>query len=605
MARFSGDRRLVLSAILTLTIPACSQPLDTNLSVGPSGDLEVTAVTTGADLDPDGYVVAVDDSQSQPIGVNATVAYSDLAAGDHTVELSGIAGNCMVSGEKRRSVSVIADSTATTTFQVTCAGQTEAEALWGTVELTFTGPPGLSNPFRDASGAVTFTGPTSRQYTVQMFHDGDGGGGQTGTVWKARFMPGETGTWNWTSTGTHPEFEASGSFPVTDQGLDAPFEIDPSYPYWFRRKTGEHEYPVGNWLYNTSLSSSEEIALNYLATQFSDAERAETRSYHQARNLNFLGIYVHNEGDQGGTVNPYLSGPDYRRYHLGRWHNWEALMDGLGDIGISLEIWLHSDSDYDPSDQEFKWFMEYAYARLAARRGVFGFVVALEANEYWSGSKRQEFGDHLQSINVLNKPVAMHFTPGDNPDRGLGYQDYLPLQSTTFTDHAELNRLIEDNRDQNKPVYNSEFIWEGAPDGDDAARKLLWTGFVSGAASAGDTPDNQSPPPATLYAKHFADYVNGDAAPDNRPEWWKMTPTDWLVTSGTAYLLRDPDVRYLAYLPNGGSATINLSEGNGTFSYDWYNPRDGTITAGGTVSGGQSRNFSAPNSDDWLLDIRK
>ncbi|NIR01351.1 MAG: hypothetical protein GTN78_14325, partial [Gemmatimonadales bacterium] len=77
-------------------------------------------VTMGTELDPDGYTVTVDGTQSQPVGVNDTVTFPALAAGDHTVTLSGVAANCSVSGENPRTVDVPVDSTGSTTFEVNC-----------------------------------------------------------------------------------------------------------------------------------------------------------------------------------------------------------------------------------------------------------------------------------------------------------------------------------------------------------------------------------------------------------------------------------------------------------------------------------------------------
>src|SRR5205807_1891972 len=52
----------------------------------PTGDLTVTAATTGQDLDPDGYTVTVDGGQSRSLGVNTSTTYSGLTATSHTVE---------------------------------------------------------------------------------------------------------------------------------------------------------------------------------------------------------------------------------------------------------------------------------------------------------------------------------------------------------------------------------------------------------------------------------------------------------------------------------------------------------------------------------------
>lgn len=88
---------------------------------GPSvGSLSVATATTGSDLDPDGYTVTVDGGNAQSIPVNGSVTYVDLAAGSHSVVLSGIAANCAVSGGTTRIVTVPAGGTATASFDVTC-----------------------------------------------------------------------------------------------------------------------------------------------------------------------------------------------------------------------------------------------------------------------------------------------------------------------------------------------------------------------------------------------------------------------------------------------------------------------------------------------------
>src|SRR5207249_347695 len=83
-----------------------------------AGDLTVTTSTTGSDLDPDGYTVTVDGTNSQPIATNNSngVTFTGLAAGSRSVALSGVAGNCTVSGGATQTVTVTAGQTATLPF---------------------------------------------------------------------------------------------------------------------------------------------------------------------------------------------------------------------------------------------------------------------------------------------------------------------------------------------------------------------------------------------------------------------------------------------------------------------------------------------------------
>jgi Tol biopolymer transport system component len=77
-------------------------------------------LTSGQDLDPDGYALAVDGGSPQLVGIDDTVVVSGLAAGLHEIELSGIAENCTVTGTNPRNVTVEFGVTVTSTFDVSC-----------------------------------------------------------------------------------------------------------------------------------------------------------------------------------------------------------------------------------------------------------------------------------------------------------------------------------------------------------------------------------------------------------------------------------------------------------------------------------------------------
>src|SRR5687767_7956340 len=61
--------------------------------------LEITTTTAGVEPDPDGYLVQVDAGEPQAIGTGATVQIPDVAAGDHSILLAGVAPNCTVEEE--------------------------------------------------------------------------------------------------------------------------------------------------------------------------------------------------------------------------------------------------------------------------------------------------------------------------------------------------------------------------------------------------------------------------------------------------------------------------------------------------------------------------
>jgi TolB protein len=95
-----------------------------------SGSIQVATTTTGFDLDSDGYSVTVDGGTDRAIGLNGVTTYTDVELGSRQVELTGLAPNCVVSGDNPATVSVTDGATATVSFEVIC------EAVTGSLAIT-------------------------------------------------------------------------------------------------------------------------------------------------------------------------------------------------------------------------------------------------------------------------------------------------------------------------------------------------------------------------------------------------------------------------------------------------------------------------------------
>ncbi len=156
-ATVSGTEVVVLTFSVVCTTPPPS-----------TGSLRITTATTGDDPDPDGYTISVDNGVPQPVGANATISIASVAAGLHTVTLSGLAPNC-TSADNPRSVTVPAGGPLATTFGVACVPAT------GTIATTTVTTGGSIDP---------------DGYVARV----DGGAGKevppNGTVTRAGLVPG-------------------------------------------------------------------------------------------------------------------------------------------------------------------------------------------------------------------------------------------------------------------------------------------------------------------------------------------------------------------------------------------------------------------------------
>ncbi len=129
----TGSHSISLSGVATNCTVTSEHPYAMNATAGNTaqvsfaincqpvaGDLEVDVTTTGYNLDPDGYVVALDGAESKAVPANGSVTFPGIEPGPHEVLLTGIADNCQVTGANPLSTSVTTTSTPQVTFSVIC-----------------------------------------------------------------------------------------------------------------------------------------------------------------------------------------------------------------------------------------------------------------------------------------------------------------------------------------------------------------------------------------------------------------------------------------------------------------------------------------------------
>src|SRR5947199_280915 len=144
-----------------------------------TGSIQVTTATSGIDLDPNGYAMQIDGGSLRLLLGAGTVTIDGLAGGDHSVVLSGAAGNCTVGGDNPRVLHVItggaARDTPRTLFQVTCVavtGSIEVKAATTGVDFTPNGYTVLIDVGSLAplpvNGAATIGGLSAGDHTVRL-----------------------------------------------------------------------------------------------------------------------------------------------------------------------------------------------------------------------------------------------------------------------------------------------------------------------------------------------------------------------------------------------------------------------------------------------------
>ncbi len=103
--------------------------------------------------------------------------------------------------------------------------------LWGRFEINVVNSGTCANPFTDVTLVATCTRPDKSRLSFWGFYDGDGEGGQTGNVWRPRFMPDRVGVWSYECSFSDGASGKSGTFHcAADSARPGPLRIDSANP---------------------------------------------------------------------------------------------------------------------------------------------------------------------------------------------------------------------------------------------------------------------------------------------------------------------------------------------------------------------------------------
>ncbi len=452
---------------------------------------------------------------------------------------------------------------------------------------------GEPNPFWGVSFTATVVAPDGEATEITGFFDGDGAGGAVGDVFGLRIFADQCGTWSWTAHSDDAGLDGQ-SGQETCQGTfagafaDGPVEPDPGHPRAFHHRNGDAVYLVGKFL-DVAAPSPIQYSHTFFSEELDDGDRQAMLDRHLEMHLNKMNIYLANVGDYGGvSTTPWLgsaSSNDKTRFDLARWHSYEHWVRELAAAGMVAQLWFFADDSGfgDLPEVDRQRLIWYGMSRLSAYTNTM-FTLCLEWQEGWSSSEVEEFGSYLQAHNPWGRPVSVHGTTGDFSFPGSDWADYMDIQSGNDADHATVHSMGLSNRGlADKPLINEEF---GLGNEDTAHRQKAWAAFTAGGAGSG----------TGAYLAQLADFAA--SVPFER-----MEPADHLVTGGSAYCLAEEGSEYVIYLYDGGAVEVDLGSVAGSLTADWYDPRTGTTTGAGSVTGGGVVSLSAPDGDDWVLHL--
>ena len=493
---------------------------------------------------------------------------------------------------------------------------------YGVYELSLTTPNSHSNSYTDVTLSATFQGPT-KSITIDGFWDG-------GNTWKVRMAPTEVGTWTLvdvTSNDGALNNQAEGTTFVSHSPTGAEIaenevlrhgfiKINPDYPHTFMHADGTPFFMMGVVMWRTFLDdffqqgTFQQIAdlrANQGFNVYATATLAAARTIGNEGGAPFNGAHTSNNLNPG-----FFQWTDKRIAYLNKKGIRPMILIGSPDKGLTTDLNWH------------RRFQRYLIARWAAYD-----VIWLGVKEYQEiGSQATNvvtaIGETIEQYDPYGHPTSMH-PGGGQSSHDLGDQNWLDFNSLQrggsidgTPGQAGVKLVASDYGNFPKPVVQTEAFYEeptacSGPNSFTDTNLLmegLWAIQLYGGWNAGyqfvatcTEPDwdpylAQMDNVSAAYHSHLKSFF------DSRTEFWKLNPNNTFVKAGTAWAASQPGKEYVLYLRNGGAVTLDLSAaGTSTLNVEWYNPATGNISSAGTVTGGASRSFTAPDTGAWVLHI--
>ena len=464
--------------------------------------------------------------------------------------------------------------------------------VWGLFEATLTNSRSYSNPFTDVELNATFTGPDGTEVEFFGFHDGDGKGNQLGSIWKLRFTPDQQGLWTYVYTWSDGTPGESGSFTAVASDLPGPIYPDKQNPrVWSTRERGEF------------------IPISISGVGYSEADDPRLDDYLDfvkgSLGANGVALVLVNRVWLDCEENVSCS-PSSAVFSIRNWTKIDQLMRELRSRELGANIMVYTDDEGRPlfaggSTMEQSLF-RYMIARLAPYPQI-TFDSGIDIREYRSATWSNWFAQTLNGLDPWNHPVSSRHGggSGDFSCNACNYDSRGDVHPT----YSDILSLLTASQ---QPVFYTDRWREDFRRGNfdsDSLRKTMWScavaggaGFIVGGRNGGlrlDDFESDLDNPAQLKA--FSDFWH-----ERVTTWRGFSVCNDQVSNGSCFA-DAASRRWVVYLENGGSTTVDISSAAGRLSVERLNPRTGELFLDAPVMGGGQVELAAPDSGDWVVYI--
>ncbi|MCX8038166.1 MAG: serine hydrolase [Candidatus Sumerlaeia bacterium] len=332
---------------------------------------------------------------------------------------------------------------------------------------------------------------------------------------------------------------------------------------------------------------------------------------HGGNSLYIMGIRSHG-GDGKPDHNPFIGHDPSKGLDPKILDQWEKWFQRMEEHGIVIYFFFYDDGvklwrgdDLEPQERAY---IRGIVDRFEHHPNLI-WCIAEEYKEALSPEKARKIAAEIRNADDHDHIIAVHQHSGirfDFPDTPNIEQFAMQLSAESPAEVHALCRQAQGLAAGRFNVlmvelstYHADLMIQGDRAG---VRKVNWAAAMTGMGvmhlGTWEVSQGRKPPTAGM----LQDYRHLQRFFESLRDLPEMKILDERVREGTAWMLGKPG-HYIAYFPDGGRATFDLSDFSGTLAAQWVDPREGTSRTIAPVRAGSACVFQAPDSQDWLLHL--
>jgi hypothetical protein len=517
--------------------------------------------------------------------------------------------------------------------------------IWDKHEISFNSQATYENPLYDVREFyATFTSPSGRSFKVNGFWDG-------GTTWKIRFMPNETGTWQYQTFCSQQEDD--GLHNITGR-----FTCIANENFLDIYQKGAIERSVGNYhlMYSDGTPFFFTACTAWNGTLKSTDEEWDTYLKHRKdHNYNVIQFVTTQwrGGDQNSEGQVAYTGTGKISIHPEFFQHMDRKVDKINEYGLvaaPVLLWAlpvgqgrELSPGYSLPDEEAILLAKYTVARYGAHHVIWilggdGFYLE-QYEDRWKYIGREVFRDDPPGI-VSQHPRGRSWIGDAYANEHwldiVGYQSSHSNQEGTVNWVNKGPMAAQWDKLPPRPIINMEPNYEEirfeitARDVRNASYWSLFATPIAGITYGANgiwpwiregerilnhgSPDDQPPStwresidfPGSLQIGYLSDFIQ-------QFEWWKLKPAtevlaeqpgDQMYNHFISVVKTDDDTLILAYVP--GKSTLKLYNPQKiNYTGRWFNPATNQYQPANITRKNGLIEATSPSDEDWVLVLDK